>query len=174
MSSTISFIALVVSVASACFAGAAWWTSREKLRLDLYNRRFGIYSRTLDFYHALSGWLPTELEKKEMSLQDSPELWTTQKAFIKANREVGFLFDDDSGIQQQLEQMHTDSIGIIGFLRDLAPTLLGKPELVLANEGCDQRWKRVHDAIPSLEKKLSEYLDFHTLLVWGRGGRNKD
>jgi hypothetical protein len=25
------------------------------------------------------------------------------------------------------------------------------------------RWKRVHDAIPSLKKKLSGYLNFHTL-----------
>jgi hypothetical protein len=119
LGSIVSLIALTVAMASAYFTGTASWTSREKLRLDLYNRRFDIYSRTLDFYHALSGWIPTELEKRETSLQDSLELRTTQRAFIKASREAGFLFDDDSGIQKLLEQMHTDSIGIIGYLRCL-------------------------------------------------------
>ena len=112
-----------VSVVSACIAGAAWWTSREKLRLDLYNRRFETYSRTLDFYYALSDWTPTELEKASTSLQDSRELSKTQRAFIKASREAQFLFDDGSGIHQLLEQMHKDTVQFIGYRRDIAPRL---------------------------------------------------
>jgi hypothetical protein len=165
-SDALPWFALAVSVVSASFASAAWWTNREKLRLDLYNRRFDVYSRTLDFYHALLEWKPTELEKTETSLQDSQALKTTQRNFIKAGREAGFLFDDASGIQKQLEQMHADSIGIIGFRRDLIPKLIGKPEFASENKKCDECWKRLHDAIPSLEQKMSLYLDFHTLLSW--------
>ena len=162
-----SSIAIAVATASAFFAGAAWWMSREKLRLDLYNRRFDVYSRTLDFYHALLGWKPTVAEKKETSLEDSLELRMTQRAFIKASREAGFLFDDASGIQKQLEQMHADSIEIIGYLRDFLPKLVGGPDFISANEKCDELLKRFSDAIPSLEQKLSKYLNFHALLVWG-------
>jgi hypothetical protein len=167
-SNIVSLLAVGVAVASACFAGAAWWTSRERLRLDLYNRRFDVYSRTLDFYHALSEWKPTDMEKATISLRDSAELRTTQRAFIKASREAGFLFDETSGIQKQLEQMHTDSVGVIGGLRDLLPELVGKPEFFLENKKIDERWIRLHDAIPSLEQRMSAYLDFHTLLVWKR------
>ena len=163
---TVAWIALAVSAGSACFAGVASWTSRERLRLDLYNRRFDVYSRTLDFYHALLGWKPTELEKATTSLQDSPELRTTQKAFIKASREAQFLFKDASGVKKQLEQIHTDTIGIIGCLRDSLPRLNSAPERILASQQCDECWKRFHEAIPSLEEKMSEYLDFHALLAW--------
>jgi hypothetical protein len=167
----LSVMAILIAVASACFAGATAWMSREKLRLDLYNRRFNVYSQTLDFYHALLEWKPTELEKAETSLRDSPELRTTQRAFIKASREAGFLFQDESGIQKQLEEMHSDSIGIIGDLRDLLPKLIGTREFFSENQKCDDRLKRLHDAIPSLEQKMSAYLDFQTLLVWGRKKR---
>lgn len=158
----VPWIALAVSGLSVCFAGLAFWTSREKLRLDLYNRRFDVYSRTLDFYHALLGWAPTQSEKGTASLQDSPELIATQKAFIKASREAQFLFKDGSGIKTQLEQVHEDSIGIIGLKRDVLPKLNG-PELIPFNEKCDVCWKRFHEAIPSLEGKMSDYLDFHRI-----------
>jgi hypothetical protein len=163
MNNIVPWIALAVSVASACFAATASWTSRERLRLDLYNRRFDVYSRTLDFYHALLEWKPTDLEKATTSLENSSELRTSQRAFIKASREAQFLFHDSSGIKEQLEQIHTDSIAIIGYLRDSLPKLIGRPEFILANQECDECWKRFHDAIPSLEKKMSKYLDFHEL-----------
>jgi hypothetical protein len=162
----VAWIALAVSVVSACFAGVASWTSRERLRLDLYNRRFEVYSRTLDLYHALLEWKPTETERMTTSLRDSPELRTTQRAFIKASREAQFLFKDVSGIKKQLEQIHSDSIRIIGYLRDFLPKLNGRPEFISANQECDECWKRFHEAIPSLEEKMSEYLDFHALLAW--------
>jgi len=161
-------IALAVSAASLCVAGLAWWINRERLRLDLYNRRFDVYSRTLDFYHALIEWKPTDLERTQTSLQDSPQLRNAQKAFIKGSREAQFLFDDASGILKQLEQVHTDSIAIIGYLRDSLPKLIGGPALATENEKCETCWNRVHNAIPSLEQKLSGYLDFHTLSNWGR------
>lgn len=167
MSTVVALIALAVSVASVCLAGAVWWTNREKLRLDLYNRRFDVYSRTLDFYHALLEWKPTEREKSETSLRDSPELRTAQRAFIKASREARFLFDAASEIQNQLEQVHSDSIAIIGYLRDFLPKLIGGPMFVTENKKCDECWNRIHSAIPALEQKLSLYLDFHTLLNWG-------
>jgi len=120
----------------------------------------------LDLYHALLGWKPTELEKTTTSLQNSPELTTAQRAFIKAKSEAQFLFDDASDIKKQLEQIHEDSIAIIGYLRDFFPKLNTGPEFISANEKCDECGKRFHDSIPSLEKKMSQYLNFHTLRAW--------
>lgn len=169
---TLSFVALIISFASASFAGIAAWSNRQKLRLDLYNRRFDVYSRALDFYHALLRWEPTELEKETNSLLDSPELRTTQTAFIKAKAEARFLFAEKSGIRKVLEEMHDDTIGIIGFKRDLSPKLAGQTEMMLlAYAKFSEQLNRVNAAIPLLEDRLSDYLDFHVIGRAVRVGR---
>ena len=160
----ISLLAFIVAVASACVAALAAWTNLQKLRLDLYNRRFDVYSRTLDFYHEISEWNPTELEKSSTSLSDSSELRATQRAFIKASREARFLFGENSEIQKLLEQMHKDTIGIIGYNRDFAPKIAGQTGMVLpAYKEFAERLNRIDESIPLLEKHLSGYLDFHTI-----------
>jgi len=169
ITTAVSVFALLVSVASACFAGFGWRTNHQKLRLDLYNRRFDVYSRTLDFYHALQEWEPTDVEKTTTSLHDSPELRATQRAFIKAKEEARFLFDDDAGIHGQLEQMHKDTIGIIGYKRDYAPKLGGQTQMIIAAHAeFTERLNRINDAIPALQKALSDYLDFHAV---GQAGK---
>jgi hypothetical protein len=168
-----SWIAPAVSIISVCFAGAVWWTSHEKLRLDLYNRRFDVYSRTLDFYHALLGWQPTELEKATTSLNDSPELGNTQKAFIKASREAQLLFDDTSEIQKQLEQMHEDTIWWIGYKRDCAGKPFDPPTVISMNNEFTERRKRVDNSLWHIESGLSAYLDFHRFSLWGSIHRRK-
>jgi hypothetical protein len=147
----VPWVALAVSVSSVCFAGAAWWTNRQKLRLDLYSRRFDIYSRTLNFYHDLLEWKPTTLEKASTSLQDSP------------SREAQFLFDDDSEIHQLMERIHRDTMGIIGYQRDVAPKFIGQQDLAKFYDEFTERLNRLHDSIPLLEQRMSKYLDFHTL-----------
>ena len=167
IANAVPLLAVAVSVAAACFAGAAWWTNREKLRLDLYNRRFDVYSRTLDFYHALLEWIPSGSEKALTSLQDSPELRQTLRAFIKASREARFLFGEDSGVRKRLEQMRDDTMGIIGYQRDLAPKLNSPPDMIAEYENFKERWNRIHESIPLLEKEMSKYLNFHALSAWG-------
>jgi len=144
-------------------AGLAWWTSHQKLRLDLYNRRFDVYSRTLDFFQELSAWKPTELEKISTSFQVSPELRTTQRAFIKAKMEARFLFREDSGIQELLEQMHIDTIWIFGYNRN-SQQLKTQTEMMLSGfREFTERSARIHESIPLLEKKLEDYLDFRAV-----------
>jgi hypothetical protein len=157
--------AVVISVVSACVAFAAWRTSREKLRLDLYNRRFDIYGRTLDLIHILQAWNPSEREKIVTSLESSPELVKAQQAFVKASREAQFLFDDASGIHKLLEQMNADVIAVIGFKRDIGPNLLGA-EFACEHQKFIERMNRIYAATPLLEKGMKKYLDFHALSTW--------
>lgn len=161
---TISVVSVCMAGISACFAGAAWWISHEKLRLDLYNRRFDIYSHMLEFYHLLLVWSPTDAEKASHSLQDSPELERAQRVFITASREAQYLFDDASGVHRLLEQMHGDTIAIIGFKRDIGPQFSG-PELIAENQKFTERLSRVNASVPMLEKGMEKYLDFHALSV---------
>jgi hypothetical protein len=161
----ISWLALAVSIGSLSFAGFGSWLNREKLRLDLYNRRFDIYSRTLDLLHALEVWNPTALEKNAHSLQDSPDLDKSLKAFTKASRESQFLFADDSEIHENLDLLHSAAIALIGFKRDSGPNLNGA-DLVGAFANSQQRSKTLLEIPAKLEKAMKKYLDFHGLNLW--------
>lgn len=101
MNFIIKFVPLMISLIALAFTGAGWWINREKLRLDLYNRRFEIYCRVLDLLFAFENWNPTGAETTACSLQDSPELDRALKAFTKAYRESQFLFDEKSGVHRQ-------------------------------------------------------------------------
>lgn len=50
----IATVAIAIYVA---FVGTFQWiTAREKLRLDLYDRRFDVYARTVEFMQSLMFW----------------------------------------------------------------------------------------------------------------------
>jgi hypothetical protein len=171
---TITTATLIVSIAAACFAGlsasfagAAWRTGREKLRLDLYNRRFDIYVGALKFSQVLEGWQPTDAERQSGSFKDSPELDRAQRVFIKATREAGFLFPADSGVQKRLEQMHTDGVAVIGYKLHIArnPCIQG-PDVLPPYNNFLERSQRIRESIGPLEKDMAEYLNFHALSAW--------
>ncbi len=80
------FIAVGPIFISAAIGGIAWSqlkTNKLKLRLDLYNRRFGIYLKTIDYYHACYG-------------NDVDKITSCSLDFTKAYRESLFLFGRDS------------------------------------------------------------------------------
>lgn len=159
-----TFGPIVIALASAVFAGFAWWTTKQELRLNLYNKRFEVYSRTLDMFHAIEGWEPTPAEKSATSLEDSSGFFETQKAFIKASREAGFLFGKNSDAQKLLVQMSADVIGIIGYKRDTLPRIGGEREMgTKAYNDFLERLGRIHSTIPKLENALRPYLDFHSI-----------
>ncbi|MGD0932426.1 MAG: hypothetical protein ABR902_17390 [Candidatus Korobacteraceae bacterium] len=160
-----NLVALIVSVASACVAVAAWWTRRQMLRLELYKRRFDIYSRVLDFAGVLLEWNPTESETASQGLRKSPELLRTFEAFLKAGIEARFLFDKDSGIKQALDQMTRTASQIIGY-KWHAPesrVYLSSTEVPDEHLTFQENHKRFFDSIPPLEEAMSKYLNFHML-----------
>jgi hypothetical protein len=94
-------IALVVVLISFL----QWRTNREKLRLDLYQKRFEIYSRLLDFSEALSKWRSlSEIDRQNF-----------KNSFIKALNESSFLFPDKSGVHALLQKFGEDTQYIVNF-----------------------------------------------------------
>ncbi len=160
-----NLVALIVSGASACVAVAAWWTRRQMLRLELYKRRFDIYSRVLDFAGVLLEWNPAEAETASQNLRDSPELLRTFEAFLKAGIEARFLFDKDSGIKQALDQMTRTASQIIGYKWQAPESAfyLSPTETIEENRTFQENHKRFFDLIPPLEQAMSKYLNFHML-----------
>lgn len=72
-------------------------TNRKKLKLDLYNKRFEVYSVALEFYHELTGQgASTDLVRK----------------FIEKKEAAQFLFSEDPSIYSLLNEMHEKSFRI--------------------------------------------------------------
>jgi hypothetical protein len=139
----ISFLALLVALFSL-------FISEEKFRLDLYNKRFDIYVRTVKFYQALM---------KSKEAKDDPAFAPLQADFILACRESKFVFGPDSGIYDLLNRLNTASFKILG-LHDMPKGL--PPEQILQNQ------RELSDAlmlwntrIEPLEDLMAPYLNYH-------------
>ncbi|HTO62537.1 MAG TPA: hypothetical protein VMM15_14910, partial [Bradyrhizobium sp.] len=102
-----AIIAATVSTVAVCVTGYFAWHQREltkaKLRLDLYDRRFKIFTSIFDFYEAMIAWRGTA------------EQVETRTHFFRAYQEAGFLFSKDSGIQDLLKLLNDEGAKVIGF-----------------------------------------------------------
>lgn len=131
-------------------------TNQEKLRLDLYNRRFDIYAKTLNFYHAL---LEYDASKKASTFS------SLHNEFIKSQREAQFLFDRNSQIFQILEELHSKSFKIIGFKEDGKKTISCPEMLSKMAAEMTEAFSFFDLSIKKLEVAMARYLDFHKVLA---------
>ncbi|MDP9153927.1 MAG: hypothetical protein M3O74_06735 [Pseudomonadota bacterium] len=125
--------------------------TRQKLRLDLYDRRFAIYAATLDWYQALLSGPQIRADLREV-----------QRDFIKAVRESRFLFGADSTIVEILDDMNKRSFRILGF-RDSQGIAKADPELyqrLFKQQADDVQWFGSASGMQALEKEMMPFLDF--------------
>jgi hypothetical protein len=145
-------IATVVIAIYVAFIGTFQWvTAREKLRLDLYNRRFDVYVSALDFMQALSMWNDIPHEQKHPK----------RVRFIQATRESRFLFADEPRILALLEEFNTRSFQVTGYEEHLKPYFAAMPKEVMASYNEKQsniEW--ITASIEQLEVLLTPYLAF--------------
>jgi len=94
--------------------------AREKLRHDLYNRRFEIFSSIFDFYYAVISWKETP----------TPEQQAARQRFFKAYQESVFLFTKESGIPDLLKMLN-DEGGEVIYFRENPDKHKGDPAFII-------------------------------------------
>lgn len=149
----LNIITSLVACSVAVIACLQLSTNRQKLRLDLYNRRFDIYVKTIEFYQALSSYDP--LNKNEFL--------EIRKRFSRAVKESQFLFDDASGIFLKLDELHATSFKVSGF-KEKGGTVLnagGHKEFLEMSMAADSVLMQFSKEISILEKAFKKYLNFH-------------
>lgn len=135
---------VVMSLFLAYIAFQQWRTNQSKLKLDLYNKRFEIYSNTLKFYQ--------ELISEELT----PE---THKSFIESKEASKFLFSSDRTIYKLLDEMHEKSFKITGFKKH-SKELASDNKVFLKSHDTMQNslaWFNKH--MPILSDKMRNFLD---------------
>jgi hypothetical protein len=143
-------IGTLISLVALVIAGFSFFIASERFRLDLYNKRFDIYMRTVKFFQAL---LSSKEDKEDVTFD------ALRADFIIASRESKFLFGLESGVYDLLNQLNMASSTITG-LHDMPKGL--PPEQIIQNQ------KQFSDAlmlwnssIEPLEDKMAPYLNYH-------------
>ena len=97
----IAIAPILISGAVAYIAWAQHETNKSKLRLDLYNRRFAIYHKTVSYYLAcMKPRNPTvENETCDESFREC------MSEFVIAYRESVFLFGTESTVYKKLTEV---------------------------------------------------------------------
>jgi hypothetical protein len=150
----VRIVPIVTAVATVIVAIYVGWISRqqsrtnqEKLRFDLYQRRFGIYLRVLDFHFAI--WQ-----------QDEPKLALLHMLFMKAFWESKFLFPKESGIYDFLRDYNVRAARVRVSKSGIEPlgdiTQEARAQLIE-----DKIW--IKDCIDTLDEKLGPYMNFHSI-----------
>jgi hypothetical protein len=147
-----TFLVFLVSLVAAYVGYCQLRIANAKLRMDLYNKRFAIYTAALDLHQAC--------------YQDKyPVLRDAQLAFVKYFRESQFLFEYQDGVYKTLELMkdgaakisYADKKVAEGKLEDLSEHLW---------DGKRQGLKEIDAAIRALEVQLTTYLNFSDVDGW--------
>jgi hypothetical protein len=127
--------------------------AREKLRLDLYDRWFQIFTSIFDFYNVMISW------------QGTPEQAEARTNFFRAYQESGFLFTSGSGIEALLKKLNDDGMKVIGF-KENSHHYKSDPAFLIEQHQkvTDIQLRVFEDGLAQLRAAMHPYLDFSEVL----------
>lgn len=134
----------ILAVLTAWVATQQWWVNREKLRLDLYARRYAVFSAARQF----AGVIVTNASVDE----------TAQREFLSSKVEAAFLFHADVAdylgqLFRQSTMLHFHAVSQKGTDADRASHIARENDLVV--------W--FHEQMDQMEQVFSPYLRFQDL-----------
>ena len=141
----------IVACYVALISRRQWLTNQEKLRLDLYDRRFKIYVQVLEFYLAVIVWDGTDSQQQ------------LRGPFTQAFRESRFLFPEKSGVFPFLKEFSERAFFIVNFdqlkgIQSADPRAYAKQ---VEKRTANVNW--ILESMQDFEDKLEPYLKFHRL-----------
>ena len=125
--------------------------NKSKFRLDLYNRRFSIYEKSLEYFQSY------------YSRHSDPEaVERSSKGFIRAYRESVFLFGADSNVYKTLTELKDT----LGFLLQFNEKFKSEPydkDECKAYSNIKSSKREPYAIMESLELELLPWLDFQKI-----------
>jgi len=151
----------IIAFMAACFAGAAVFVSvtqqrtiEYKLKLDLYDKRFAVYTVALEFFQVTLG------DDLDVGKSKSVE-------FVKYFRESQFLFEKKDGVYDTLRLIQIDCSHILEYRRQkqMNTNTLERDEGALKRlynlqEGS---YSQLLEYMEELERQIEPYLDFRRI-----------
>lgn len=125
--------------------------TKNKLKLDLYNRRFEIYTRVLNYCNLFMMGDSKGVDYPEKKIN-----------FIVAFRESNFLFESNSGIYEIIKDL-MQTCSFIEFYH------ANEKGITFDNNKHDDvisKQNSIEEKLITLEKAMSPYLKFGLLSLW--------
>jgi hypothetical protein len=142
-----TLVPIVISITVAWIAWCQHQTNRSKLKLDLYNRRFAIYEKTLSYYLAF------------MARENDAAMLDKRSAdFVGAYRESAFLFGVNSLAYKVLTDIKDTLSFRIQFERKFSDTSKDRDQHEY------RAWSSKKDTLPDPSKQMEELE--HALMEW--------
>ncbi len=138
------FLPAMLAIFLAYIAYQQMKTNKSKLKLDLYDKRFKIYTDALRFYQEL---LDEEVSKE------------VHRAFIDSKEASMFLFSNNIEIYKLLEQMHSESFKIIGFKKHGKELLSCPDQFTKSYNNAQETLKWFRENMLELHKKMGQHLN---------------
>ncbi len=129
-------------------------TAKEKLRHDLFERRWRVFETALDLYYAMISWadVPT------------PEQVKAKDAFFRAYQQSGFLFSKESGVEDLMKDLNDMANRVTGLKKSLRNVGIDVDERVAWQKEIDDiQTHRFEETFLRLKSAISPYLNFHQL-----------
>ncbi|MBA0429422.1 MULTISPECIES: hypothetical protein [Stenotrophomonas] len=150
-------VTVFLSIATILIALSQMKIASSKSRLDLYNKRFAIYTTALEYYQVLWGKSDASLKVSEANM-------------IKAFRESKFLFKKSDGIYGTLEKIKDAGAMATGIkerieIMEKEVSADGRV-LTKSRENRSAALQRFEDNLKTLEQQLEKYLRFKTASGW--------
>ncbi len=140
----------LIAVFVAFVAYRQWMVARQKLRLDLYNKRFAIFEVALKLYQeSLGGTELTESEYEEL-----------HRKFITAMIEARFLFSPDAGIAKLMEDFNKSIFVVKGSRRTMKTQGIPPEELNKVFNKFTEEQMQLPKKLEDLERRMKPYLAF--------------
>jgi hypothetical protein len=144
------FAAIAALSVTGYFAWHQKKIAEQKLRFDLFERRFAIFDSIFDFYNALIAWKGTEADG------------IARQRFFRAYQEARFLFSRESQIETLMGEMNVLGNKVIAHKEH--PELLEGDPILRHKVFMDvQKAQTVdfEDRFLRLRDAIGEYLNFH-------------
>ncbi len=122
----------------------------EKLRLDLFDRRFAIFNSIFGYYDAMISWTGT------------PEQVAARTRFFHAYHESKFLFSSASGIEPLLKSLNEKG-GKVIFFKEHPELFQSNPKFYHKKfeEVQDIQIRDFENGLLQLKDAIAPYLSFH-------------
>jgi hypothetical protein len=143
---------VAIAILAAVISASQWFLAREKLRLDLYDRRFDAYSQAIDFLQLLIDW-------DSLATTDREE---TFRAFRRATHKSQFLFASDPAIPKLFHEMFSIGLNIKTFHEEDIPQRnnFGSDWIYTKIQENSGELVSILDLTLELERKLAPFLAF--------------
>ena len=153
-------ISMLISIVALVMSGFQILVNRERLGMDLYDRRFEIYSRSMDLYLTLPEYNNfNDLSENQKTQVD--EYKKKLQEYVKYEKESIFLFEkkDKDSVIKLIKELREKINDIVTYIYHNNSNILTDKDIQLMNDDLNNRIE-LDGILQNFENAIGPYIDY--------------